>query len=385
MASIYWRNGRAWGRTRHKGQEIRQPLGTTSKREAARLLQTWVADLKGKKHTDGSNTSFEDAVDLFLETHAGTLKESSQKRYMLSLLTMAPFFKGRMLNEITRGVLAEFVTWRRKLPVRKGRKGCVTPGTIRRDLACLSSVFTIADDFERCDTNPVPSFMKRMKKRGLVEAAARTRYLSHDEEERIVQECYRRYQAYVAKGYMKRAHTMRMIVAAIILSIDLGLRDEELLSLRRPQVDFGNNEVTVLASQSKNGKERKVPMTDRARGIMESLTEHKNSALVLWHRGGVGFYDLNHTLKKIGAAVGVTGIRWHDLRRTCGCRLIQDRRFPMERVSKWLGHSSVKQTEKTYAFLDVRHLHAELHRSRTKTGTRLSRVVDKSGTNSDVL
>ena len=72
---------------------------------------------------------------------------------------------------------------------------------------------------------------------------------------------------------------------------------------------------------------------------------------------GRGFYDLNHTLQNLGKAVGVTGIRWHDLRRTCGCRLLQDRKLSMTEVSKWLGHSSVLVTEKIYAFLFVDQLH----------------------------
>ena len=29
----------------------------------------------------------------------------------------------------------------------------------------------------------------------------------------------------------------------------------------------------------------------------------------------------------------------------------------METVSKWLGHSSISQTEKAYAFLETHHLH----------------------------
>src|SRR5215472_11285069 len=47
---------------------------------------------------------------------------------------------------------------------------------------------------------------------------------------------------------------------------------------------------------------------------------------------------------------------WHDLRRTCGCRLLQDYGLSMELVSTWLGHSSITVTERHYAFLKVDHL-----------------------------
>jgi len=49
--------------------------------------------------------------------------------------------------------------------------------------------------------------------------------------------------------------------------------------------------------------------------------------------------------------------------RTCGCRLIQDKGFSLLQVSKWLGHSSVKVTEKHYAFLFVDHLEKQLAKS----------------------
>lgn len=57
------------------------------------------------------------------------------------------------------------------------------------------------------------------------------------------------------------------------------------------------------------------------------------------------------------AAAGVPDVRWHDLRRTCGCRLLQDHGLSIEKVSKWLGHQSIAVTERAYAFLNVEHLH----------------------------
>lgn len=50
---------------------------------------------------------------------------------------------------------------------------------------------------------------------------------------------------------------------------------------------------------------------------------------------------------------GVAEVDWHDLRRTCGCRLLQVYGLPMEKVSAWLGHSDVRVTQQRYAFLRV--------------------------------
>ncbi len=40
----------------------------------------------------------------------------------------------------------------------------------------------------------------------------------------------------------------------------------------------------------------------------------------------------------------------------------------MEEVRDWLGHESLAQTDRAYAFLDVRHLHAGLAHTKTVTG-----------------
>ena len=109
---------------------------------------------------------------------------------------------------------------------------------------------------------------------------------------------------------------------------------------------------------TKAAKDRIVPLFPRARRILEALPVNKHTDLILWRcDGGKRFADLNKTFQAIAALAGVNDIHIHDLRRTCGCRLIQDHKLKMSEVSEWLGHESVRQTESTYAFLKVENLH----------------------------
>ena len=66
---------------------------------------------------------------------------------------------------------------------------------------------------------------------------------------------------------------------------------------------------------------------------------------------------MNKGMKAARRRAGLKALRWHDLRRTCGCRLLQDHAMSMEGVKEWLGHSTVVVTERTYAFLEIEHLH----------------------------
>lgn len=405
MATIYWRKNRAWARATIKGVEYRHSLETTSKREAEKRFQQWLTELtQDASRWAKDETPFERAVRKFTEDHLPTLKPSSQKRYLVSLMTLEPHFAGQTLQGISKAALMEFVAHR--------RRERVTGSTIRRDLACLSSVFTVAADYDMCDANPVLVFLRTMKRRGsLKDAPPRARYLSHQEELAILQLARAKFNASRAKigeTINRRAVTKLMILGAIAVAIDTGLRDEEQLRLRWPQVDLARDQIFIPGSRAKNKRDRWVPLLPRAKAILEGLPRHAKSDLVFWHRNGEGFYDLNHTLQELAAEAGIvdeqaeaarvskrqakggkpskdrrlakpsTGIRWHDLRRTCGCRLLQDHKLPIEQVSLWLGHGSVVQTQRAYAFLTSEQLHESVGTSRTIVGTLASREALKS-------
>lgn len=88
-------------------------------------------------------------------------------------------------------------------------------------------------------------------------------------------------------------------------------------------------------------------------------SEFLHSEFLLWRcDAGKTFSDINKTFQRIAKSVGIMDVHIHDLRRTCGCRRLQDRRARMEEVSKWLGHASISMTEQAYTFLSVGNLHA---------------------------
>lgn len=176
MAKIYWRNGWAWARATVKGVERRDPLGTRSKREAEERFQRWLADIDAERKPGADKRlSFRKAVEKFTDEHMAHLEKQTQRRYLESLVHLCVDFDGKDLAEISRKDLMAFVSRR--------RKAGVTSSTIIRDLSCLSSVFTTAEDWELFEGNPVKGFLRAMKKRKvLVNAQPRNRYLSHAEE-----------------------------------------------------------------------------------------------------------------------------------------------------------------------------------------------------------
>lgn len=335
MAHIYKRGGIWWGRVQRDGKLRRHSLKTASKALARKRLTKWIAKLEGLNFGEKEDHSFDEAALKFTAEHLPTLKPKSALRYNVSIDALVRSFEGVALSKVTSSTLLAFVNMRREDGVK--------PPTIRRDLNCLSSIMGLAIEWEWIEANPVGGFLKRMKKRGLREAPARKRYLTHEEEEALL------------------ANASPHVARAITFAIDTGLRLEEQFSLRWPQLLHNRAEIEVDGSTSKNAKDRTVPMLPRAMTLTGALPRHIKLAYVFWHidkRGRPKRYNnLERGLKAAARRAGIKNLRWHDLRRTCGCRLLQDHRFTMKQVSDWLGHSSVVVTEKAYAFLRIDQLH----------------------------
>lgn len=340
MASIYKRGKTWWGRAQRKGHEYRKSLATGDRATAEKRLRKWTDELEAAHWGDRPRLTFAQAARDFIVNYLPTIKPSSAKRYGVSLKWLSDKFGADMLDEIGREELSGFETWRRAL-------GASAP-TIRRDLACLSSIFTFCEDREGIDDgrNPVPGYMRRRAKRGLKESPGRRRYLSEEEEARLLDAC---------------ASPMR---EGVILSIDSGLRREELLSLTWPQIDFRKGVIHTTAD-TKNGRSRTVPLSDRAAHFLAQWREGRlQSFYVFTHPDGSRFVSWQKGFKGAVKRSGLDGVIWHDLRRTAACRWLQRDKLTMEEVGRLLGHHSVAVTEKSYAFLGEENL-----AGRTGTGT----------------
>jgi integrase len=348
MASIYWRNGVAWGKAQRGGKVYRRSLKTADQGTAERRLSAWVKELDS--HRAGrviGDFTVREAVDRFIEEHLPTLKPKAIMRYDTSIGHLLQHFGAMRLRDISSKDLSAFEQARRKM---RHRGRAISPVTIKRDLACLSSVISSAEEWEWADHNPVKAYIRgRAKKGALVEGEPRARYLSHDEERRLI------------------AHLPDTIREAAVFAIDTGLRAEEQWTLTRPDINFARRRVTVQASVAKSGKSRVVPLLPRAAEIVERRRGFNQSDYIFWRGDGD---RVEHTwayreFQKGVKAAGLDDVEWHDLRRTCGCRLLQDRGMSMEVVSKWLGHSSVRVTERHYAFLSIDDLEKAIQKGTT--------------------
>ena len=139
MAAIYRRGKRYWARAQRKGREYRRSLATTNRAVAERRFREWLEELDAIAYGDKPRRTWEEASERFIREHLPTIKRSAAVRYGVSLKHLDEHFAGKMLHQITSAEMSEFEA--------KRRAQGVSTSTIRRDLACLSSLLTSAQDW----------------------------------------------------------------------------------------------------------------------------------------------------------------------------------------------------------------------------------------------
>jgi integrase len=260
------------------------------------------------------------------------LKPSSEQRYHVSIRALRRQFDGKYLDEVARGEIAAYVS---------SRVG-VTDATIRRDLACLQSMFTRAIGWGWITGNPVAAYDRK----GLKEAERRQRYLSPTEVQKL---------ADTAPSWLK---------PIIMIAAGTGMRLGEILALRWADIDFEKSEIAVR--ESKSGQPRRVPTSPSVSAQFPA----QGQGFVFQRSGGrpLDVPMVSNAFQQARKASGIAPATFHDLRHTFASWAVQAG-MDLYRVGKILGHKG-PQTTQRYAHLRTADLREIVEVVGTKLGTK---------------
>ena len=284
-----------------------------------------IARQKAKEQLTGLNTNnlttLSDIIELLLDTDWSKENCKSHNWFKNNAEKIMIWFKkNRPISEIQNTEIMSYVLYMK----RQGKSN----GTINRKLALLSKIMRKAQELGLIIQAPIIHKLR--------ENQGRLRYLSVDEENTMLE-------------YLKQEKDLTAYYAVIVL-IDTGIRTGELQKLTFENVDYiagKNGTITLL--DTKNGENRSVPLTFRAKSALvalESLSKddrHYVPQTPQWLR-----YTWER-VKKHMQLENDTEFVPHCLRHTCASRLVQ-RGAPLYVVAKWLGHKTLVTT-KRYAHL----------------------------------
>ena len=213
------------------------------------------------------------------------------------------YFGERRLNEITSLMIEEYKTFR--LQTVKG-------ASVNREISVIKHCFSQAVKWNLTDSNPTKGI-------GMLRETPRTRYLSCEEEERLLSAC------------------PQWIGEIILFALHSGMRMGEILSLLWSDIDLVQK--SVFVRMSKNGMPRSIPMNRVVFNLLSSKEKGQSSERLF----PINRNTLSKTFHALCQELGIQDFRFHDLRHSFSTRLSQSGANVFQ-IMNLMGHKSISMT-----------------------------------------
>jgi integrase len=294
------------------GQRHREVVGTkTAAKAAYEKRKTQIRE--GKFFPESMNrrrVTVAEAIDEYLERAEARLRHFYHYKRFGKNWKAA--IGSKPLATVTPGDVSDFI---RHLGNR------LSPASINRHLAFLKKVFSDSVLNGLVHDNPV----KKVKL--LKENNQRTRYLTWDEQEKLV----------------NALPDSEFYAEAVIFALNTGLRQTEQFRLQWRDVDFLTRTITIRDHKS-GGAPRFVKMNDVVLAILEAIKpDHSKPGGLVFPFNSHNFY--NRIFKPTVEKLGLEGVVWHTLRHTFASRLVVAG-VNIKEVQRLLGHKSLRMTER---------------------------------------
>lgn len=218
-----------------------------------------------------------------------------------------------------------------------------TIASVNRELQMLRNMLNVARRNDWLDENP---FSRGASLISAADERQRRRVLSFEEEARLLAQCVDRREERppLPPIQVHRSHLRAIVVCALDTAMRRGeLRWRDLDTMG----DGGGRRITVQQMNTKTLEERGAPISRRLQeelGRLRAETLCRPDDLVF----GITS-DFKQAWRNACRDAGITGLRFHDLRRTAATRLHREG-MSIGEVSRLLGH---KQITTTFRYIGV--------------------------------
>jgi integrase len=256
-------------------------------------------------------------------------KRSKSDKYYVGVFKR--FFGARTFSELSPMLIEKFKSERKKEPTKAGKPR--KPASINRELECLSSILSMAmrKPYSHISENPCREVGKLREENG------RCRFLSSEEEERLLSVCT-----------ADRAH----LKPIIIIALNTGMRRGEILSLKWSEIDLGRG--IIHLTRTKSGRPREIPISSVVRQELLNLQSGRDGDFVFGNP--VTGRALTHCKRAFSSACRVAGVEdlhFHDLRHTAATRMAETGAEPST-IKDILGHSDLRITDRYTHAVEIR-------------------------------
>ena len=288
-----------------------------TKRQAADLEYCLRFSVYDGKDLSRNTTTLSEFVDEVFWPWALVNYSTPRQTHWSHVAAVKEFFGMTRLREITPIQIERFKQHRIKTPTKSGETR--KPGTVNRDLGVLSRILSMAHDNGLIAQNPA----RRVRR--LRDDNERTRYLTLDEQERLLAVMVGRY-----------ANSIKPV---FIFAVNTGMRRGEILNLGWSDISWERN--VIVVRKAKNGRGRSVPINRPVAEVLKAQLQLVNSEKVF----SVSPKALWSAFTTLTRRAGVKNLRLHDLRHTFATRLSDAGTDPFT-IADILGHRNLNVTKR---------------------------------------
>jgi len=277
------------------------------------------------------------ALEVYRQRISILKKGYEQERYRIAHLCRT-WLADVAVAQITSVMISQYRDERlQTINPRTGKR--ISAATVRLELSLLSNFFDIARiEWGACEANPCVNVRKPKP------AAGRTRRLLPNEERILLARC-------------NNLPTPEMSIV-VIIALETAMRQGEILSLRWEHIDLRGR--IAHLPQTKNGSQRDVPLSLKAREAIMRLGIKDNGRLFSYTSNG-----LKSSWRNITQSVGISDLHFHDLRHEAISRLFELGTMDSMEIASISGHKSMSML-KRYTHLKAQRLVKKLDPIRGK-------------------
>lgn len=325
--ALYKRGRVWWMRFSYKGKQIKKSTEVSDKKLAHRIYYKIMAQVAEGKWFEVEEDEERTFAEMVAKYEAQEFKELKSWRTVQSYLNQLNGFLGSYpLSEITPALIDDFKQMRKSTGVK--------PATINRQLTILRRMLNLAKkrwmwikDVPHVEMEPRAD-------------NKRIRHLSFEEYHRLLDCC---------EDWLK---------GIVTVAAWTGLRQGNIINLKRSQVNLFAQTITLDASETKNQENLILPISAPALEALKTVMKitHLKNPYVFCKEDGSPYYKekVQRGIRKALALAGIEDFRFHDLRH-CFASWNRQAGVDIDTLADLMGHKDTRMTRR-YAHITPAHL-----------------------------